>query len=59
MRFIVTIIWGFVLSAVAAFVLTSMSGDPYDMSLVIVMTIIFSLGVWTVSAVLPDAEENE
>ncbi|QXE02710.1 DUF2929 family protein [Terribacillus sp. DMT04] len=59
MRFIVTIIWGFVLSAVAAFVLTSMSGDPYDMSLVIVMTIIFSLGVWTLSAVLPNAEENE
>ncbi|WP_077310237.1 DUF2929 family protein [Terribacillus halophilus] len=59
MRFIVTIIWGFVLSAVAAFVLTSMSGDPYDMSLVIVMTIIFSLGVWTVSAVLPNAEDNE
>ncbi|MFS0560178.1 DUF2929 family protein [Terribacillus sp. 179-K 1B1 HS] len=59
MRFIVTIIWAFVLSAVVAFVLTSMSGDSYDMSLVYVMTIVFSLGVWTVSAVLPKGEKHE
>lgn len=59
MRFIATIIWAFVLSAVAAFVLSSMSGDPYDMSIVIVMTIIFSLAIWTLSAVLPKGEEHE
>ncbi|PAF21459.1 hypothetical protein CHH49_11205 [Terribacillus saccharophilus] len=59
MRFVATIIWAFVLSTVAAFVLSSMSGDPYDMSIVIVMTIIFSLGVWTLSAVLPKGEEHE
>ncbi|SEM89272.1 Protein of unknown function [Terribacillus saccharophilus] len=59
MRFVATIIWAFVLSAVAAFVLSSMSGDPYDMSIVIVMTIIFSLGIWTLSAVLPKGEKHE
>ncbi|MFP7168782.1 DUF2929 family protein [Terribacillus sp. 7520-G] len=59
MRFIVTIIWAFALSAVVAFVLTSMSGDSYDMSLVYVMTIIFSLGVWTVSAALSKGEKHE
>ncbi|SDC78598.1 Protein of unknown function [Terribacillus halophilus] len=59
MRFIVTIIWAFVLSAVVAFVLTSMSGDSYDMSLVYVMTIVFSLGVWAVSAVLPKGQKHE
>nr|WP_318540587.1 YjzD family protein [Terribacillus saccharophilus] len=59
MRFVATIIWAFVLSAVAAFVLSSMSGDPYDMSIVIVMTVIFSLGIWTLSAVLPKGEEHE
>ncbi|MEC0281201.1 DUF2929 family protein [Terribacillus saccharophilus] len=59
MRFVATIIWAFVLSAVAAFVLSSMSGDSYDMSIVIVMTIIFSLGIWTLSAVLPKGEEHE
>ncbi|MFP7494797.1 YjzD family protein [Terribacillus saccharophilus] len=59
MRFIVTIIWAFVLSAVVAFVLRSMSGEEYDMSLVYVMTIVFSLGVWAVAAVLPKGEKHE
>lgn len=43
MRYILTIVWSFLLSAMVVYVLANMSGETFDLNLVYVLTAVFSL----------------
>ncbi|MGM8214671.1 YjzD family protein [Bacillaceae bacterium W0354] len=58
MRYILTIIWSFLLSAMVVYVLASMSGDTFNMTGVYVLTVVFSLIAFIGDGVLRDPDES-
>ncbi|WP_079480643.1 YjzD family protein [Halobacillus salinus] len=58
MRYIWTIIWAFLLSFMAAYVISNMSGGSFAFSQVIVTTILFTLAAIILGeGVITDADE--
>ncbi|MFD2639391.1 DUF2929 family protein [Piscibacillus salipiscarius] len=43
MRLVWTVIWGFLLSLMVVYVITSMTGDTFSFPLAIVLTVLFTL----------------
>ncbi|UFU00556.1 YjzD family protein [Radiobacillus kanasensis] len=45
MRVIVAAIWAFLLSALVTYVLSNMAGEPFELSSVLVLTVLFLVAV--------------
>ncbi|MDY0406184.1 YjzD family protein [Virgibacillus sp. 179-BFC.A HS] len=46
MRYIWTIIWSVLFSATISYVLSSMAGEPFNLTATLVMAAIFCIAVW-------------
>ncbi|WP_193224590.1 YjzD family protein [Bacillus sp. B1-b2] len=49
-----TIFWTFVLSQMLVYVVGSMNGVPFSFTMGLILTVVFSLLVFLISAIIPD-----
>ncbi|MCE4050455.1 MULTISPECIES: YjzD family protein [Bacillaceae] len=58
MRYIVTIFWTFLLAQMLTYVISSMNGITYSFSMGVVLTVVFSVVIFLLAAVLPNDEPS-
>lgn len=59
MRFLMVLIWAFLISLAITYVVTSMAGAPFSMMFVYILTIVISLGIFVLGElILKEKEKN-
>lgn len=58
LRFIVVLIWSFLISCAASYVLTSMAGEPFNINHTLILTVFFFFIVTIIGEVVLKEESN-
>lgn len=58
MRHIVVMIWSFLISTAASYVLTSMAGEPFNINHTLILTVFFFIIVTILGEVVLKEEKN-
>ncbi len=58
MKYILTILWSFLLSAMMIYVLSSMSGEAFNLNGVYALTVVFSIVALLVDSIIKDKPET-
>lgn len=58
MRYIATIFWAFLLSQMLTYVVSSMNGMAYSFNMGLILTVIFSVLIFVLAAIIPKEPEN-
>jgi len=59
LRYIMTIFWTFLLAQMLVYVVGSMNGVPFSFSMGLILTAVFSVIVFILSAIIPDEPTHE
>ncbi|MEJ9211315.1 YjzD family protein [Bacillus smithii] len=54
MRFIMTLVWAFLLSVMLVYVVGAMAGAAFNFSLSLLLTFVFAILIFLLSSLIPD-----